>query len=79
MTPSQFAALDTLPVPLHEPVERPTSPDDLWALLRSARPEVESASRLGEALQLSGLIDGETLRHALEVQSRPGPHRLPAG
>ena len=90
MTPSQFAALDTQPdalhppsgraalrvVPRHDGPQQPASPDELWALLRSARPEVESASRLGEALRLSGLIDGETLHRALEAQSEPGLHRL---
>lgn len=109
MTPSQFSALDTQPMPLgrhprgarssrtydsagprrsglmplndssHPPDEapaRPRSPEDLWKLLQASRAEVESAPRLGEALRLSGLIDRETLEHALDEQRRPGLHRL---
>ena len=56
--------------------ERPGTPEALWALLQSARPEVERAPRLGEALRLSGLIDVDALHRALELQSQPGLHRL---
>jgi len=55
---------------------QPASPEALWALLQAARPEVESAPRLGEALHLSGLIDRATLHRALDLQRQPGLHRL---
>lgn len=61
---------------LPEAHAQPASPEALWALLQSARPRVESASRLGEALRLSGLIDRDTLRRALDLQAHPGKHRL---
>ncbi|MBX3627700.1 MAG: type II/IV secretion system protein [Rhizobacter sp.] len=78
------ADLDTVPDGLHvlperegrRPQQRPATAEELWALLRAARPEVEKAARLGEALRLAGLIDQGTLHRALELQSRPGVHRL---
>jgi type II secretory ATPase GspE/PulE/Tfp pilus assembly ATPase PilB-like protein len=83
---STCADLDTEPDGLHplppDPgaatpsQHRPATPEELWTLLRSARPEVEKAARLGEALRLAGLIDQATLHRALELQSRPGVHRL---
>ncbi|GAB4570498.1 MAG: ATPase, T2SS/T4P/T4SS family [Rhizobacter sp.] len=90
MTSLQLAERDTEPDALHPPLERPRrlpaahtdgrerpgTPEALWALLQSARPEVERAPRLGEALRLSGLIDVDTLHRALELQSQPGLHRL---
>ena len=78
------ADLDTVPDGLHvlperegrRPQQRPATAEELWALLRAARPEVEKAARLGEALRLAGLIDQGTLHRALELQNRPGVHRL---
>lgn len=55
---------------------QPASPQALWALLQAARPEVESAPRLGEALHLSGLIDHATLHRALDLQRQASVHRL---
>ncbi len=86
---TQLAERDTEPDALHprlarpnrplartDGLERPSSPEALWALLQSARPDVERAPRLGEALRLSGLVDVDTLHRALELQSQPGVHRL---
>lgn len=67
---------DLLPEAQAEAHAQPANPEALWALLQSARPRVESASRLGEALRLSGLIDGDTLHRALDLQRQPGKHRL---
>ncbi len=86
MASSSFAELDTQPDALRpvrpgasrltEAAAKPVSPEDLWSLLQSARPEVEQAPRLGAALHMSGLIDRGTLNRALDLQRQPGLHRL---
>jgi type II secretory ATPase GspE/PulE/Tfp pilus assembly ATPase PilB-like protein len=58
----------------HAPA-RPDSAEALWTMIESARPPLEQAPELGEALLLGGWIDAETLARVVAVQRLPGEQR----
>jgi type II secretory ATPase GspE/PulE/Tfp pilus assembly ATPase PilB-like protein len=57
---------------------RPVDSASLWDFLESARPALEGAQRLGDALLNGGWIDQAALQRALEAQQLPGK-QLPLG